>query len=394
MPIQTPNMNLTQPVIGTDSGLVWEQSTNNNAGIVDGHTHIPGQGDQIPPAGLDINTDLTFQGNSATNLKATIYVAQSSVATNGAIYFKGTDLYANDLSGNSIQITSGGGVNATSSGIASGTATAGFVSSALVVNQATNTPANIKAGSYLMGNNTSGSHFLTLAPPNAMAADYTLNLPSLPVSQSVVTLDNSGNFATPAVYPLPAAAIANGAITTTQISGSAGITGGQIANTTITNANIANTTISAAKIANNTIFDQQVTGSGLTPASFNSLASGYYGDSSSVTNTFSSTGTIIQTSIGSSNANRPTFLLLGGGSVTNSAGATITLVAQVFTGVSWTTFNTMVLSASTSIAFPPGILNCIDASGLSNASAYRIQISAITGGSLTLTGVDMKVVQV
>lgn len=188
-------MSLVQSTINVDSGLSWEENLNSSLSIIDGHNHSPGSGVQIGPSGLNINSDLSIQVNSITNVKSIVFTPQSSLTTLSAIYSVGADLYYNDASGNVIQITSGGSVNATSSGISSGTATASFVSSVLVVNSAPNTPANIQGGSILLGNNVAASKYLTLSPPNAMANNYTLTLPSLPVATNFVTLDTSGNFA-------------------------------------------------------------------------------------------------------------------------------------------------------------------------------------------------------
>jgi hypothetical protein len=196
MSTPTPLMNLQLSTINVDSGLTWEQNVNNNFLILDAHNHTPGSGSQIPPSGLNINSSLSFQNNQAINLQATTFTQQASLATLNSI-FVGTDgnLYFNDGAGDpSIKITSGGTVNATTSGISSGTATASFVSSVLVVNAASNTPANIQGGSLLLGNNVAASKFLTLSPPSSMAANYTLTLPPLPsTSGSFLTIDTSGN---------------------------------------------------------------------------------------------------------------------------------------------------------------------------------------------------------
>ena len=190
----SPNMNLIVPVAGVDTGLVWEQSTAADLSIIDGHDHSTGKGVPITPAGLNISSDLSFNGNQATTLKAVAYQAQGSLSTLLSTYVVGADLYYNDGSGNAIQITKSGSVNATSSGISSGTASASFVAGVLVVNSAPLTPANIQAGSILLGNNVANSKFLTLSPPSAMAANYTVTLPALPaVNNSFVTMDTSGN---------------------------------------------------------------------------------------------------------------------------------------------------------------------------------------------------------
>lgn len=173
-------MNLIVPAIGIDSGLTWEQSVNTNAATVDQHNHTPGSGVAVPSAGLNINSQLPFNNNIATSLQAVQFQAQATFTPTLSLYAKGLDLYYNDGAGNAVQLTTGGGVNATSSGISSGTATASFVSSVLVVNADTNKPANIQAGSLLLGNNITASNYLTLQPPNAMPANYSLTLPPDP----------------------------------------------------------------------------------------------------------------------------------------------------------------------------------------------------------------------
>jgi hypothetical protein len=239
----TPNMNLLEPVIAVDSGLVWEQSINANTSVLDAHNHTPGNGVPIPTSGININADLNFNSFNETSLRSSRFNSQSSPLSGaldlGCIYVSGVDLYYNDGNGNKIKITSGGTVNATSSGIVSGTATASFVSSVLVVNENTNTPANIQAGSILLGNNTSGSNFITLGPPSALSENYNLTLPSgVPVATSFLTIDSSGNLATGVAY-------------------SHGITNAQIANNTITATQIANNTITATQITSGTLTPTQ-----------------------------------------------------------------------------------------------------------------------------------------
>jgi len=212
-------MNLIAPTIGVNSGLTWETAINANSSIIDGHNHSPGSGALIQPNGMNINSSLTFNNFPATNLQACTFTAQISLVTLLSVYCIGNDLYYNDGAGNVIQITSGGAVNATSSGISSGTATASFTGGVLIVNAASNTPANIQGGSILLGNNSSGSKFLTLAPPAAMASNFGLTLPSVPGSQSFMSIDTSGNIAAYAAV-------------------SGGITGTMIAPTTVARSNL------------------------------------------------------------------------------------------------------------------------------------------------------------
>src|ERR1700677_1577034 len=134
----TPNMNLVVPTVGQDQGPDWANNLNADLGILDQHNHSSGQGVQITPSGLNINMDLPFNSNNATLLNTVRFNNLSAplagTAPNlGCIYEAQNELYYNDGVGNSVKMTSGGSVNATTSGISSGTATASFVGGVLVV---------------------------------------------------------------------------------------------------------------------------------------------------------------------------------------------------------------------------------------------------------------------
>lgn len=199
----SPNMSLAIPNVGTDPGPDYANNLNASLTIIDQHNHAAGSGVPINPSGMNINSDLLFNINNATLLRSLRFQPQSSNISLpmdiGCLYESGSggDLFYNDASGNQIQITKSGGISATSSGISSGSASASFVAGILVVNAATLTPANIQGASLLLGNNVASTNFLTLEPPSAMAASYTLTLPSLPPAQQIMTLDASGNIAAP-----------------------------------------------------------------------------------------------------------------------------------------------------------------------------------------------------
>lgn len=218
--ILTPLMNLPNPVPGLDPGPDYANNLQASLNILDQHNHSSGSGNQVNPSGIDVNTDLAFNLNNATLLRSARFSPQLTPLALppdlGCLYVSGVDLFYNDVSGTQIQITSAGGVNATSSGISSGTATAAFAGGVLVVDSAANTPANIQGGSLLLGNNVANSKFLTLSPPSAMGANYSLVLPALPASTQFVTLDTSGNLAT--ATSVQGAQIAAGSIQAAQIA--------------------------------------------------------------------------------------------------------------------------------------------------------------------------------
>ena len=193
----TPNMGLPNPIPGIDTGPDYAINIQSSLNIIDKHNHSPGSGVQINQGGINLSGPLPFNGNAAISLLATSFSEQSSFSAINSLWV-GTDgnLYFNDGAGDpSIQITNGGTVFASSSGISSGTATASFVSSVLVVNAASNTPANIQGGSVLLGNNYVGSYFTTLAPPSSMSGSQTITLPIVPVSTLPLVISASGTIA-------------------------------------------------------------------------------------------------------------------------------------------------------------------------------------------------------
>ena len=236
--IITPNMSLPNPVPSVAPGPAWAQDLYSCLTMVDSHTHAPGSGVQVTPSGLNINATLPFGGNQASQLLTTTYNNQSApldtTAYADSVYVSGGELYFNDGAGNAVQLTSGGSVNATSSGISSGTATASFVGGILVVNSNTNIPADIQVGNVKIGDDTSDGKFIKLAP-TAGFSSYTLSLPVLPVAQGIMQMDTSGNVT---VSP----SVDN---TTLQFSSSqlsiknAGVTGTKIASNTIQQSNMA-----------------------------------------------------------------------------------------------------------------------------------------------------------
>jgi hypothetical protein len=240
----SPNMSLPVPSVGVDPGPDYALNLNSSLLILDQHNHSPGSGVPITPSGLNINADLAFDSNNATFLRSARFVPQLttlSLPTDiGCVYVSGVDLWYNDVNGNKIKITAGGTVNATSSGITSGTASASFSSGVLVVNAASNTPANIQVGSVLLGNNTAGSKFLTLSPPNAMPSNFTLVLPNIPSVTSIMALDTSGNISAPYTVDNSTIVISSNVIEVP----AGGITTTQIAAGTIVASNIAPQSIS------------------------------------------------------------------------------------------------------------------------------------------------------
>jgi hypothetical protein len=258
--IITPLMSLPNPVPGADTGPDYATNLQTSLNILDGHNHSSGSGAPITPGGILINADLSFNGANATGLKSARYSAQSAPLAGasdlGCSYVSGVDLWFNDVNGNQVQLTSGGLVNATSSGISSGTASAAFSGGVLIVNSNTNTPANIKCGSVLIGEPAVSPNFITVQSPTSLAASYPFVLPTaLPASQKFMTLDASGNLAAPWAVDNSTLQIASS--TTLQVKDS-GIVTAKIADSNVTTAKIADSAVTTAKLNNASVTEAKL----------------------------------------------------------------------------------------------------------------------------------------
>lgn len=107
----TPNMSLVVPEVLVTTGPQYAQQINDALDVIDAHDHSSGKGVRVTPSGLNINIDLPFGNNQATNVKAVQLSQQTSVLTNAAIYNKGGDLYYRRGDGTEVRITTAAGVN-------------------------------------------------------------------------------------------------------------------------------------------------------------------------------------------------------------------------------------------------------------------------------------------
>ncbi len=237
----TPNMFLVVPGVGTQDGPDYGLNINSDLGLIDLHDHSLGKGVAISPAGLNINSDLTFNSNDLTNVGGIGFTALgSNPSTLQFLYVSPgvetpltEDLWFNDGNGNQVQITSGGTVNATIASLPGESYAAGTFF--WVQGVGSTTPANFDIGSITLRPNVAATTFgVVLSPPSGIGSQYNINLPLLPVSKLPLSIDNSG-------------VMTAGQITTTDIA-TATILGSNIASTTITGANIANNTIGLTQL--------------------------------------------------------------------------------------------------------------------------------------------------
>lgn len=200
--IISPDMNMPVPVVSVDPGPDWATNINACLSIIDSHNHTPGQGVQITPAGIDINTDLPMNDNNLTTARSVRFspqgVAISDPADLGCLYERGVDLYYIDGAGNQIRLTQSGspaGATGTITGLPSGTASAAFSGSTFTFQSATNTPASLNVGPITIGQPVASGFGVTLTPSVSQASNYNLTLPVAlpPVVPSALVSDTSGN---------------------------------------------------------------------------------------------------------------------------------------------------------------------------------------------------------
>lgn len=259
----TPNMGLILPVPGQTQalgvapvGASWMELQNGAMVTIDGHNHSSGFGAPVPSSGLNINADLPFNSKNVTQLRsarfAPIALASLGVSDIGALVVSGADLYYVDTSANVVRITSAGGVAGTPGsigGLASPAAVTYTPASKLFAfTSSSGFVANMSCGPVAIGDATvNGGNAVTLSVPAGLSAGYSLRLPAaLPAGPKILTVDGTGaigdaydvdnatlqvasNTLSVKALGIGAAQIANGAITTTQISATAGILGSQLA---------------------------------------------------------------------------------------------------------------------------------------------------------------------
>jgi hypothetical protein len=194
------NMSLPIPTVASTSGPTWASDLNSCLTIIDQHDHTAGSGARITPSGMNIISDLPFNGYSATMLLKTAFSSQTGALTGtNFLSVVSGNLYFNDSSGNQIPITSGGGVAGSpgSIGSLSSPASATYVAGSKLFQWRADSgkAAAMDNGAVtIRETNVASAKGVTLASPTSLAADYQLTFPTaLPATTRAVISDATGN---------------------------------------------------------------------------------------------------------------------------------------------------------------------------------------------------------
>lgn len=194
----SPNMNLTIPTVAVDPGPDWANNINASLVNIDSHNHTTGNGVPVPTAGILINMDLTFNGFNSTSVKTVRFVSQPAPLTSPnltCVYVVNGDLYYNNAAGAQIPITSGSavvGAPGTITGLFP-PASASYFAGTFTFQSNTNTPAAMNFGPISVGAVVANSKFVTIGASPAMAADYSVILPTVQgVANSYLKNDGAG----------------------------------------------------------------------------------------------------------------------------------------------------------------------------------------------------------
>lgn len=196
--LQSSNMNLPVPGVGSEFGPQYAIDINNCFTLIDTHDHSPGRGVPITPAGMNINVNLNFNDNAAINLSYTAFEPGSSPSSafqsiSSSPVSSINELFYTDNNGTVTQITTNGVVNAVAAAIPGESYAAGTFIWTQTQSSLPTTPANFDVGSIILRPNTANTAFgVTLAPPGGIASAYTLTLPLIPSSPQILQVDTSG----------------------------------------------------------------------------------------------------------------------------------------------------------------------------------------------------------
>lgn len=172
-------MGLQIPTPSLTPGPEYATDISADLNTIANHTHTGSSnldGYQVPAAGLNINTDLSFQSNNATSLRSTRFSNQSTFLTGigdiGCVYEITGDLWYNNGAGVPVQITSGTSLIAPVSGYTTATTSINLTINpvATTVLVACNTTSNAITVTLPLANSVAAGRFYIIKDAHGTAA--------------------------------------------------------------------------------------------------------------------------------------------------------------------------------------------------------------------------------
>lgn len=188
-------MNLTLPTPKVTASSTWATNLNTLLTSIDSHSHVSGQGQRITSAGIGIDATLNLSGFSTTSVKSMRLQDYPDTTINTISVLNG-DLYFEDGSSNTVQMTSGGtlavaaGVGILYGDYASSGATVYYTDSTLsyTLEDSGNDPASISVKD--IENTATSSATITAA---ALTANSTASLQVLNITNNS-TISGAASF--------------------------------------------------------------------------------------------------------------------------------------------------------------------------------------------------------
>ena len=207
----TPNMGLTQNVIGVTTDPTWSNNITGDFNIIDTHNHVPvslgGMGGvQITQAGLNITGDMSFNSFNITGLRSWRMQPQSSTLAGAndmyCGYFVNGNFYINNSTGFAVQITNGNAINiASAGGIGGDYASSGalvYYTNAISTYTFTNPASQVAAiSSGPITIQRPGSAFgTTIQNPTGATGNVTITSFAAQPTAGVLSIDGAGQLST------------------------------------------------------------------------------------------------------------------------------------------------------------------------------------------------------
>ncbi len=157
MSTTTTNMSLNKPDVSQTTGPTWATEVNANADLLDVHDHSTSKGVKITPSGMNINADLEFNDNDATEVRSLRFQSQAALLADAAdlrcLFSFNGDFYYRNAAGASVRVTDGATLDAgtfggiTGMGGTTAAATYSDISKTFTLTQNTNVAAKLAAES-------------------------------------------------------------------------------------------------------------------------------------------------------------------------------------------------------------------------------------------------------